>query len=86
MLFHISSHHVPLSLDLPENFFRYAVEILITGHLATALIIVLNPIFQGFEDFRRIPKHFGWQRVVSRSVIILLILFIAACESICSEI
>jgi vesicular inhibitory amino acid transporter len=64
-------------LNLPQNFFRYAVEILITGHLATAFTIVLNPVFQGFEEFTRIPKKFCWQRAVIRSTIVLFLAFMA---------
>jgi len=63
--------------NLPENFFRYSVEILITGHLAMAFTIVLNPIFQGFEHVIHVPKHFCWQRVVTRSGIVVFLLFIA---------
>jgi vesicular inhibitory amino acid transporter len=63
--------------NLPENFFRYAVEILITGHLATAFTIVLNPIFQGLEDLTNVPKHFCWQRALARSLIVLFLAFMA---------
>ncbi|UJR36334.1 hypothetical protein I4U23_029062 [Adineta vaga] len=63
--------------SLPENFLRYSVEILITGHLAMAFTIVLNPIFQGFEELTRVPKHFCWQRAVLRSGIVLFLAFMA---------
>ena len=63
--------------NLPENFFRYAVEILITGHLFTAFTIVLNPIFQGLEDATRIPKKFCWQRALIRSLVVLFLAFMA---------
>ena len=63
--------------NLPKDFLRYSVEILITGHLAMAFTIVLNPIFQGFEDITRVPKHFSWQRAVLRSGIVLFLALIA---------
>jgi vesicular inhibitory amino acid transporter len=63
--------------NLPKNFFRYSVEILITGHLAMAFTIVLNPIFQGFEEFTRVPKRFCWQRAALRSGIVLFLAFMA---------
>lgn len=63
--------------SLPENFLRYSVEILITGHLAMAFTIVLNPIFQGFEELTRVPKHFCWQRALLRSGIVLFLAFMA---------
>ncbi|CAF5194593.1 unnamed protein product [Rotaria magnacalcarata] len=63
--------------NLPRNFLRYTVEILITGHLAMAFTIVLNPIFQGFEELTRVPKHFCWQRAILRSGIVLFLAFMA---------
>ena len=63
--------------NLSKNFLRYSVEILITGHLATALTIILNPVFQGLEEVSRVPKHFCWQRAAIRSGIILFLAFIA---------
>jgi len=63
--------------NLPENFLRYTVEILITGHLAMAFTIVVNPIFQGLEEFTGVPKHFGWKRVALRSGIVIFLAFMA---------
>lgn len=63
--------------NLPEDFLRITVEILITGHLGMAFTIVLNPIFQGVEDRLRIPKHFTWKRAVTRSAIVIFLTFIA---------
>ncbi|CAF0814545.1 unnamed protein product [Rotaria sp. Silwood1] len=63
--------------NLPKNFLRYTVEILITGHLAMAFTIVLNPIFQGFEELTRVPKHFCWQRAALRSGIVIFLAFMA---------
>jgi vesicular inhibitory amino acid transporter len=63
--------------NLPQNFLRYAVEILITGHLAMAFTIVLNPIFQGVEDLIRVPKHFCWKRAAVRSGIVIFLAFMA---------
>jgi solute carrier family 32 (vesicular inhibitory amino acid transporter) len=63
--------------NLCSDFYRYTVEILITGHLAMAFTIVLNPIFQGCEDLTRIPKHFCWQRMVLRSFIVLFLALMA---------
>jgi vesicular inhibitory amino acid transporter len=62
---------------LQKNFLRSTVEILITGHLAMAFTIVLNPIFQGFEEFIRVPKKFCWQRAALRSGIVLFLAFMA---------
>jgi solute carrier family 32 (vesicular inhibitory amino acid transporter) len=63
--------------NLPEDFLRYSVEILITGHLVMAFTIVLNPIFQGVEDLIRVPKNFCWQRATVRSCIVLFLALLA---------
>ncbi|CAF2552187.1 unnamed protein product [Rotaria sp. Silwood2] len=63
--------------NLKKDFLRYSVEVLITGHLAMAFTIVLNPIFQGFEELTRVPKHFCWQRAVLRSGIVIFLAFMA---------
>lgn len=63
--------------NLPKNALRYIVEVLITGHLATAFTIVLNPIFQGFEELARVPRKFCWQRALLRSIIVLFLAFMA---------
>ncbi|CAF0942300.1 unnamed protein product [Didymodactylos carnosus] len=62
---------------LPKDFFRYSVEILITGHLLMAFTIVLNPVFQGLEDVFKTPKRFCWQRVAVRSILVLFLTFLA---------
>jgi hypothetical protein len=69
--------HDNILTNLKNGFLRYAVEILITGHLAMAFTIVLNPIFQGVEELTRVPKHFCWQRAVTRSVLVLFLAFMA---------
>ena len=77
--YYIYGSHVKDSVldNLNKDFYRYSVEILITGHLAMAFTIVLNPIFQGCEDLVRIAKHFSWRRAVLRSCIVLFLAFLA---------
>ncbi|XP_071842936.1 uncharacterized protein [Apostichopus japonicus] len=50
---------------------------LITVHLIMGFIIVINPLSQEVEDFLGIDKAFNWKRVINRTVIMGLILFVA---------
>ncbi|KAK7478884.1 hypothetical protein BaRGS_00029865 [Batillaria attramentaria] len=53
------------------------VEILITGHLVCSFIIVINPLCQEIEEIIGIERNFSWKRVVVRSVVCVLVLFVA---------
>ena len=41
--------------DLNDNWIKTFIYILITGHLLTAFTIILNPMFQGFEEIFKAP-------------------------------
>ena len=41
--------------NLKDNWLRTTILILITGHLLTAFTIILNPMFQGFEEIFKAP-------------------------------
>jgi len=51
--------------------------VLITIHLASAYIILQNPLSQVLEKPLKIPNRFGWQRVIVRSAITALVVFTA---------
>ncbi|KAK7474591.1 hypothetical protein BaRGS_00034175 [Batillaria attramentaria] len=53
------------------------VELLITGHLVCSYIIVINPVCQEVEDIIGISKNFSVRRVLIRTMISLLVLFVA---------
>ncbi|XP_064596417.1 uncharacterized protein LOC135463023 [Liolophura sinensis] len=55
----------------------YIVQILITAHLLFGFIIVLNPVSQEMEEVLRVPKHFTWKRCVVRTLMVVLVLFVA---------
>jgi vesicular inhibitory amino acid transporter len=42
--------------NLDENWLRTVSLVLITGHVLTAFNIILNPVFQGFEEIFKAPK------------------------------
>ncbi|PVD28157.1 hypothetical protein C0Q70_10742 [Pomacea canaliculata] len=53
------------------------VQVLITGHLVCSFIIVINPVCQEIEELLGIERHFGWQRAVLRSVVCVIVAFVA---------
>jgi len=50
---------------------------LIAAHVFFAFILISNPIYQSSEELLKIPSKFGWKRIVLRSSLLLLALFIA---------
>ncbi|XP_059143840.1 uncharacterized protein LOC131931155 isoform X2 [Physella acuta] len=56
---------------------QYTVEVLITLHIFCSFIIVINPVCQELEDLLRIPKNFGPKRVLFRTVMMGVVLFVA---------
>lgn len=63
--------------NLSEGPMQYIVEILITLHLFFGFVIVINPVCQEMEEVVGIPTHFTFKRIISRTVIMLVVLFIA---------
>ncbi|GFR76319.1 amino acid transporter ANTL1-like isoform X2 [Elysia marginata] len=64
-------------LNLSAGPMQYIVEILITMHLFFGFVIVINPVCQEMEEVVGIPTHFTFKRIISRTVIMVVVLFIA---------
>jgi len=56
---------------------QQAINILITVHCLLTLTIVFSPINQEMEEFFKVPHHFGYQRVLTRSAMMLAVVFVA---------
>ncbi|XP_055332577.1 uncharacterized protein LOC129584441 [Paramacrobiotus metropolitanus] len=56
---------------------QYASLILVTMHLLFASNIVWNAVFQETEEILKVPKTFGWKRAATRTVLLLISVFIA---------
>jgi vesicular inhibitory amino acid transporter len=56
---------------------QQAVNVLITLHVVLALTIVFNPLNQELEELLNIPYHFGWQRFVTRSGMMVAVVIVA---------
>ncbi|GFO10639.1 amino acid transporter antl1-like isoform x2 [Plakobranchus ocellatus] len=52
-------------------------QLLITVHLLTATIILINPVCQEGEDVLKIPPNFSFRRIVYRTIVMGLIMFTA---------
>lgn len=60
-----------------HTWIKTAIIILITGHVLTAFTIILNPVFQAFEEVFNAPERFSLKRFVIRTLVLILVLFIA---------
>ncbi|KAH7727237.1 Transmembrane amino acid transporter protein [Aphelenchoides avenae] len=56
---------------------KSAANFFIAVHCILTLTIVINPLNQEVEHRLRVPHHFGWQRVMVRTVVMLSIVFSA---------
>ncbi|GMR60933.1 hypothetical protein PMAYCL1PPCAC_31128 [Pristionchus mayeri] len=56
---------------------QQAINILITVHLILTLTIVFNPLNQEMEELFRVPQTFCWQRVLVRTGIMVVVVFVA---------
>ncbi|KAK3786481.1 hypothetical protein RRG08_058537 [Elysia crispata] len=54
-----------------------AVQILVTIHLLCAFVIVTNPVCQEGEEILKISPYFSYQRILFRTCVVCLALFIA---------
>jgi vesicular inhibitory amino acid transporter len=63
--------------NMDDNWIKTTIIVLITGHVLTAFNIILNPVFQGIEQICNAPAHFSIKRFTIRSLVLLLVLFIA---------
>lgn len=63
--------------SLQDMFIQQSVNVLITLHVILALTIVFNPLNQEWEEFLRVPLHFGWQRIAARTTMMIAVVFVA---------
>jgi vesicular inhibitory amino acid transporter len=62
---------------LPAGWIQDTVTILITLHVMFGFIIFVNPINQELESVLNIPPKFSIKRVITRSIVVLFIIFLA---------
>ncbi|XP_005091906.3 amino acid transporter AVT3B [Aplysia californica] len=66
-----------LLLSISPGPLLYMVQILITCHLVCSFVICLNPVAQQLEELLKLKKTFSWHRIVSRSLMVAFVLFVA---------
>ncbi|PAV72027.1 hypothetical protein WR25_22459 [Diploscapter pachys] len=55
---------------------QHIVNVMIAIHVVTTIVIVFSPLAQQVEDLFKIPHKFGWQRIVIRTFLFWMIIFI----------
>ncbi|VDK18365.1 unnamed protein product [Anisakis simplex] len=63
--------------SIQTEWIKSAANLLIAMHCILTLTIIINPLNQEVEHLFDIPHHFGWQRLVVRSCVMLGIVFTA---------
>uniref|UniRef100_A0A1I7XE62 Aa_trans domain-containing protein n=1 Tax=Heterorhabditis bacteriophora TaxID=37862 RepID=A0A1I7XE62_HETBA len=63
--------------SLQINWLSQTVNIMITLHVLPTIVIVFSPLAQQFEEWVSVPQHFGWKRIVTRSLILFACVFTA---------
>ncbi|XP_022088640.1 amino acid transporter AVT1I-like [Acanthaster planci] len=74
-LTNVSGSAIVYSL-LPEDALKKVSASLIMVHLTGAVLLVNNPLFQYLEEVLHIPIEFSWKRVVLRSSVLLMQIFV----------
>ncbi|GFR87476.1 vacuolar amino acid transporter 1 [Elysia marginata] len=64
-------------LSLTPGPMHTTTTILISGHLMAGFVILLNPVSQEFEDCFNVPNGFSFRRILARTVLVGLVLFVA---------
>ncbi|CAD5216908.1 unnamed protein product [Bursaphelenchus xylophilus] len=62
--------------NLQIEWIQESVNILITVHCITTVILVMNPVMQTVEEIMGAPDDFGFHRIVIRSGMMLLLLIV----------
>ncbi|XP_052811305.1 uncharacterized protein LOC128238973 isoform X1 [Mya arenaria] len=62
---------------VPAGVAHTIVSILIIAHLMLGFVIVVNPFCQEIEHLCRIPTNFTYKRVISRTAVVVAVLFVA---------
>uniref|UniRef100_A0AC35U383 Aa_trans domain-containing protein n=1 Tax=Rhabditophanes sp. KR3021 TaxID=114890 RepID=A0AC35U383_9BILA len=63
--------------SLQTAWIQRTVSLCITIHLILALTIVFSPLFQEIEELFKVPQKFGPKRVVTRTLIMVAVVFVA---------
>lgn len=75
----IYGHKVDVNVlaTIPKGPPATVVGILMTCHLIFAIVIVLNPVTQDLERLLKVPTHFTWKRIVTRTTMMASVIFLA---------
>ncbi|XP_054154772.1 uncharacterized protein LOC128953311 [Oppia nitens] len=61
--------------SLSKGWPKQTASVLFTVHLLMAAVMLLNPVAQEFEHWLNIPQNFTYKRLITRSVLMLSVVF-----------
>lgn len=63
--------------SIPSKSFQLLANLMISFHCIMTLVIVINPLNQEVEHYAKISHAFGIGRVITRTIVLFLVLFVA---------
>ncbi|XP_064627997.1 uncharacterized protein LOC135487832 [Lineus longissimus] len=74
----LTSDNVLVTIEaIDKSWITYTVQVLFLFHLLSAFNIVLNPLWQGLEHICHFKNEFGIKRIILRTLMIGVVLFVA---------
>uniref|UniRef100_A0A915PIJ6 Amino acid transporter transmembrane domain-containing protein n=1 Tax=Setaria digitata TaxID=48799 RepID=A0A915PIJ6_9BILA len=63
--------------SIQTGWIRKGSNLFIAAHCILTLTVIINPLNQAAENLVNAPHHFGWHRIIIRTVVLLAVLFVA---------
>ncbi|KAH3782629.1 uncharacterized protein LOC127841078 [Dreissena polymorpha] len=62
---------------LPMSATTTIISLLMTAHILSTIVIGINPLSQEIEHVLKVPERFTWKRILTRTVVMGAVLFVA---------
>ncbi|GFU34581.1 amino acid transporter ANTL2, partial [Nephila pilipes] len=63
--------------SVPYSITKSVISVMLALHMFFAFLLVINAPVQDLEEFLKIPKSFGWKRILLRTTVIAAVIFVA---------
>ncbi|GFR06527.1 aa_trans domain-containing protein, partial [Trichonephila clavata] len=63
--------------SLPRSITKSVISVMLALHMFFAFLLVINAPVQDLEEFFKVPKSFGWKRVLLRTIVMGTVIFVA---------
>ncbi|GFY40900.1 aa_trans domain-containing protein [Trichonephila inaurata madagascariensis] len=63
--------------SLPYSVTKSVISVMLALHMFFAFLLVINAPVQDLEEFLKVPKSFGWKRILLRTTVMAAVVFVA---------